>query len=35
MLPDIENLLQLQEADREIRRLNEEIAALPKRVAAI
>jgi uncharacterized protein len=35
MLPDIENLLQLQEADREIRRLNEEIAALPKRVGAI
>ena len=35
MLPDIENLLQLQEADREIRRLNEEVAALPKRVAAI
>ncbi len=35
MLPDIENLLQLQEADREIRRLNDEVAALPKRVAAI
>jgi uncharacterized protein len=35
MLPDIENLLHLQEADREIRRLNEEIAALPKRVAVI
>jgi predicted nucleic acid-binding Zn-ribbon protein len=35
MLPDIENLLQLQEADREIRRLNEEIAALPRRVAVI
>src|SRR5438105_14174668 len=35
MLLDIENLLQLQEADREIRRLNEEVAALPKRVAAI
>lgn len=35
MLADIENLLQLQEADREIRRLNDEIAALPKRVAAI
>src|ERR1700758_4308676 len=35
MLPDIEKLLQLQEADREIRRLNEEVAALPRRVAAI
>jgi predicted nucleic acid-binding Zn-ribbon protein len=35
MLPDIENLLLLQEADKEIRRLNEEIAAFPKRVAAI
>lgn len=35
MLSDIENLLQLQEADREIRRLNEEVATLPKRVAAI
>ena len=35
MLPDVENLLQLQEADREILRLREEIAALPKRVAAI
>jgi uncharacterized protein len=35
MLPDIENLLQLQEADREIRRLNEEIAALPRRVTVI
>jgi uncharacterized protein len=35
MLSDIENLLQLQEADREIRRLNDEVAALPKRVAAI
>jgi predicted nucleic acid-binding Zn-ribbon protein len=35
MLSDIENLLHLQEADKEIRRLNEEIAALPKRVAAI
>jgi uncharacterized protein len=35
MLPDIENLLQLQEADREILRLNEEVAALPRRVAAI
>jgi len=35
MLPDLENLLLLQEADREIRRLNDEVAALPKRVAAI
>jgi len=35
MLPTIENLLKLQEADKEIRRLQEEIAELPKRVAAI
>jgi uncharacterized protein len=35
MLPDIENLLKLQEADREIRRLQDEIAELPKRVTAI
>src|SRR5579871_4415483 len=35
MLPDIENLLRLQEADKEIRRLQEEIAELPKRVAVI
>jgi predicted nucleic acid-binding Zn-ribbon protein len=35
MLPDLENLLLLQEADREIRRLNDDVAALPKRVAAI
>src|SRR5213593_1114300 len=35
MLPDIEKLLQLQVADREIRKLQEEIAALPRRVAAI
>lgn len=35
MLPDIENLLKLQEADKEIRRLQEEIAELPRRVAAI
>ena len=35
MLPDIENLLKLQEADREIHRLQDEIAELPKRVAAI
>ena len=35
MLPDIENLLHLQEADKEIRRLQDEIGELPKRVAAI
>jgi uncharacterized protein len=35
MLPDIENLLKLQDADKEIRRLQEEIAELPKRVAVI
>ena len=35
MLPEIENLLRLQEADKEIARLRDEIAELPKRVAAI
>ena len=35
MLPDVQNLMELQKADREIQRLNQEIAALPKRVAAI
>ncbi len=35
MLPDIENLLQLQGVDKEIRRLQDEVAELPKRVAAI
>jgi predicted nucleic acid-binding Zn-ribbon protein len=35
MLPDVENLIALEQADREILRLKEEIAALPKRVAAI
>ena len=35
MLPEIQNLMQVQEADREISRLKDEIAALPKRVAAI
>ena len=35
MLPDIENLLKLQEVDRESRRLQDEIAELPRRVAAI
>jgi predicted nucleic acid-binding Zn-ribbon protein len=35
MLPDVQNLIELQQADREILRLKEEIAALPKRMAAI
>ncbi|HXW92235.1 MAG TPA: C4-type zinc ribbon domain-containing protein [Terriglobales bacterium] len=35
MLSDIQNLIELQKADREILRLREEVAALPKRVAAI
>ncbi|MGD1022927.1 MAG: C4-type zinc ribbon domain-containing protein [Candidatus Sulfotelmatobacter sp.] len=35
MLPEIENLLHLQDADKAIRRLQDEIAELPKRVAAI
>src|SRR6266851_7598484 len=35
MLLEIENLLRLQDADKEIRRLQEEIAELPRRVAAI
>src|SRR5690349_16126509 len=35
MLADVQKLLELQEADRHIRRLKEEIAELPKRVAAI
>jgi uncharacterized protein len=35
MLPDIENLIALQAADREILRLKEEIARLPRRVAEI
>jgi uncharacterized protein len=35
MLSDIENLLKLQDVDKEIRRLHDEIAELPKRVAAI
>jgi len=35
MLPDIENLIALQAADREILRLKDEIASLPKRVAVI
>src|SRR3984957_1827503 len=35
MLPDIENLLCLPVADKEIRRLQDEIAEFPKRVAVI
>ncbi len=35
MLPDIENLLKLQDVDKEIRRLQDEIAEFPKRIAAI
>src|ERR1700693_4959427 len=35
MLPEIDNLLHLQEADKAIRRLQDEIAELPKRVAVI
>jgi predicted nucleic acid-binding Zn-ribbon protein len=35
MLPDIEKLLELQIADKEIRRLQDEVAALPRRMAVI
>jgi len=35
MLPEVQNLIELQQADREIQRLKEEIASLPGRVAAI
>src|ERR1035437_1174246 len=35
MLPDIDKLLELQVADKEIRKLRDEVAALPKRVAVI
>jgi predicted nucleic acid-binding Zn-ribbon protein len=35
MLPDIEKLLELQIADQEIRKLQDEVAALPKRIAVI
>jgi predicted nucleic acid-binding Zn-ribbon protein len=35
MLPEIENLLKLQDADKAIRRLQDEVAELPKRVAVI
>jgi uncharacterized protein len=35
MLPDVQKLIELQQADREILRLKDEISALPKRVGAI
>lgn len=35
MLQDLQNLIELQVADKEIHRLKEEVAALPKRVAVI
>ena len=35
MLPDVQSLMNLQQADGEILRLKEEVAALPKRVAVI
>ncbi len=35
MLSDLQNLMELQVADKEILRLREEVAALPKRVAVI
>src|SRR6202158_5854987 len=35
MLPDIDKLLELQGADHEIRKLQNEVAALPKRMAVI
>jgi uncharacterized protein len=35
MLPDIDKLLELQVADQEIRKLRDEVAALPKRMAVI
>src|SRR5580704_13277233 len=35
MLPDVQHLMELQQADREILRLTQEVAALPKRVAII
>jgi uncharacterized protein len=35
MLPELQNLLELQKADAEILRLKEEVAALPRKVAAI
>src|SRR6202158_5266807 len=35
MLPEIENLLKLQDTDKEIRRLQDEVAEFPKRGAVI
>jgi predicted nucleic acid-binding Zn-ribbon protein len=35
MLPDIENLLKLHDTDKEIRRLQDEVAEFPKRLAVI
>jgi predicted nucleic acid-binding Zn-ribbon protein len=35
MLPDIENLLKVQDTDKEIRRLQDEVAEFPKRAALI
>src|SRR6202030_3741582 len=35
MLPDIENLLKLQDTDKEIRRLHDEVGEFPRRVAVI
>src|SRR3982751_2941735 len=35
MASDVQNLMELQQADKEILRLREEVAALPKRVAVI
>src|ERR1700691_4794265 len=35
MLPDIDKMLELQLADQEIRKLRDEVAALPKRMAVI
>ncbi|MGA9042572.1 MAG: C4-type zinc ribbon domain-containing protein [Terriglobales bacterium] len=35
MIPDVQNLIELQKIDREILRLKDEVATLPKRVAVI
>ncbi len=35
MLPDIQRLIELQQVDRDIQRLQDEVAALPRRVAEI
>src|SRR3984957_11182606 len=35
MIPDVQNLIELQKIDREILRLREEVAALPKPVASM